>query len=280
MQGLLRQLRRPATGPLVRPGFALVALLLAGAGLCGCSAHNERETRLHAPGAVLGVALDVEHDLGGVTVRVDPSLERAVVVEEFRAGLLASGGQKERLARIVAVESEMEDSGEGLGVLRIRTTVSEPLDGERVNLRITMPRCDGVRIRAAGGDVVLVGVTGAIQVENERDIEVRTNVPLTAPVALLSRSGDVYLQMPQGSAGRLEAESGEGKAMFRSDLVSLGGYYARPHLVRGVLDHGVNPMVVRSDTGDVRIIVMDDPESLSRWRAGMRAVSQVPGLGN
>lgn len=277
----LRRVSRLALAVCPAAALALVAL----APLAGCATVDERQTRLYAPTAVRGLAVDVEHDMGAVEIRIDPRLERAVVTEELRTEFLASDEQREAMQKNVHVQADVIDEGEGFGTLRIRSTSEEPLaSGRRVNLRITMPRCDGVRVRAHNGDVILVGVSGALQVEAQRDIEVRTNQPLTAPVALLTQRGDVYLQMPEGSAGRIEAQSAEGQALFRSELVLLDGYYARPNLVRGVLAEGVNPMVARSDTGNVRVIVMDDPESLVRWRAGQRglesAFSAVPIGGN
>lgn len=252
----------------------IIAAVLAGC-LGGCATSDARTTSLPAPAALTDLGLDVENPFGSVRVEVDADADRITVTESLLTAPFASGDMRDSLKGRVQVVTTRFASGQGLETLRVRVVALEPLQAEEgVNVTIRLPRCEGVRVRNAAGDAVLVGVRGAIQVEtSDGDIEVRCDEPVRSPVALIADSGNVHLQAPGGNEGRIELFSNSGEAVFTSTLEPLVGMNATRHQVVGVLGGGASPITLRSDTGDVRMMVIENPMAYTRWKTGNRRLA-------
>jgi len=135
----------------------------------------------------------------------------------------------------------------------------------RGGMEITTPRADGVRIMNRGGNVVVVGSSGATHIEN-RDgaIELRTESPMVEDVVLLAVDGNIYYQVPLGSTGRYDLETLEGESVFRDNSGKADQTYATRESVATTLGDAENIVVARTNRGDVRVWVMEDPEALTR----------------
>jgi hypothetical protein len=252
----------------------IIAAALSGC-LGGCATSDARTTRLPAPASLTDLGLDVENPYGSVRVEVDDGADRITVTESLLTAPFASGDMRDSLKGRVRVETTRFASGHGLETLRVRVVALEPLKSEEgVNVTIRLPRCEGVRVRNAAGDAALVGVRGAIQVEtSDGDIEVRCAEPVRSPVALIADSGDVHLQAPGGNEGRIELFSNTGEAVFTSTLEPLVGMSATRHQVVGVLGGGSSPITLRSDTGDVRMMIVENAMTYTRWKTGNRRLA-------
>lgn len=233
--------------------------------LTGCGVAQTREIRTDAPLPEAPLAVDVVNLRGSVEIRVNERLTapQAQAVVRWARGVEES--QARELAESVHVETTLDESPGG-AVLRVRVRDNAAdLPEHWVDVRLALPRLDGARVVNRDGDVVLVNVAGAVQVENENGaVEVRTDRPLTAPVMLSTVGGNIYLQAPPGSRGALDLLAVEGKVGFVSDRVQLENMLARPDRVTGQLAGGANPIVLRVRDGDARVWIIDEPTRLVR----------------
>ncbi|TVQ33564.1 MAG: hypothetical protein EA376_02010 [Phycisphaeraceae bacterium] len=256
----------------LRPFGALarVAIAALGLALAGCGTTFPRTFDIDAtpaagiPAIATPTAVDASNNRGGVVVRIDPRLDTIHVAARIRVSDRVEKEEREALAEQVSVWAHLDEAN-GRAVLRVGVESGRPdEDDHRVDLRITMPRCDGVLVRAAGGDVVLVGVGGSIQVENSRGaIELRTARVLNDPVALFTDRGNIYYQAPPGSSGLFELRSLDGIVTMAS-IDRPRDVYATRDLYRGVINDGANPVTIQTGEGNVRAWIREDPEALVR----------------
>jgi len=248
----------------------MIAALLAFSPLAGCATSDSRVTTLPGPGPLTVLALDIENPYGGVRVEVSDKSDHVCMTESLLTAAFSTDELREDFQQRMTLETERVEGAPGHETIRVRVVALEPIKTkEGVNLTIKLPSCEGIRVRNTAGSAVLVGVTGAIHVETiDGDIEVRCDEPVRSPVALIADSGDVYLQAPGGDEGRVELVSNTGKAVFTSTLEPLVGLTATTNQVRGTLGGGVYPITLRSDSGDVRMMVIEDPLGYTRLNSG------------
>ena len=240
--------------------LAAVAAIVSG---CGTTAA-QHEYELTVPDQTRLLAVDIENFRGSGEVRAGKRPGVARVVSEVRAG---SGATEEQVAAIgegAGVDAEIEEM-DGRGVLKIRTSPARVVGAERVKLYVEMPRCDGVRIVNRGGDVEVVGAGGAAHIENNQGaIEFRTAQVMDQDVTLLSVDGNIYYQVPPGSTGVFSLETLEGEVAMRDFSGRSDETYSTRTLLETTLADGANRVTARTNRGDVRVWVMEDPEALTR----------------
>jgi hypothetical protein len=220
----------------------------------------EPETGWDAPTAV-----DVENFYGSVTIRVDPQVKSVRPVAVVRTSWSTDLGNRQAAKDSVTVTARTVVEG-GRTVLRVRTS-SNWKDPTQVwvNLKIVMPRCDGLRVWNRGGKVKLIGVAGAVLVDNgprfddRGDIELRTGAPMTEPVALVTGRGSVVYQIGSASSGQFDLTSETGQVEFESPVVKPDAMHTDGKRVTATLNSGANAVLLRSGHGLVRVFVTDDP---------------------
>jgi len=244
---------------LIMGTLALAAWLLGG---CSSTFH-EVSTFDVPPGRA--IAVDIDNRIGRVEVRAGEDYDVVTVdaAKKVDFGLK----RKEREARAeeaILVQSALEEGPGGRMTLRVRSESVDPQERDhRVDLLVTLPRVDGALVRNQRGVVELVGVGGALQVESASHIVVRTNQPLDQPVALDTERGNVYLQMPPGSRGRIELESQEGEVEV-SSVEQLDDVFVQRGVHRGVLNRGLSPILLRTGEGNIRLLIRSGAESILR----------------
>ncbi len=252
---------------------ALAMWALAACLLSGCSStFPQVRTYEVPPGQAIGV--DIENSAGRVEVRAGEQYE-TITVDAARR--VAWGPKREkrqaRAEEVSLVQSAVEEGPGGRLVLRVRAESLDPRATDHsIDLRVTLPRVDGARVRNSGGVVELVGVGGALQIESGDHIVVRTDRALDEPVALVTERGNVYLQSPPGTRGRIELESEEGDVEI-SSAESIQDVLVRPGMYHGVLNGGVNPILIRTGKGDVRLLVREDVENILRFETARTPLS-------
>lgn len=246
-------------------GLALACAWGAALHLGGCGAVTSQRLEVALPTEPAPLAVDVSNPRGSVEIRVDARVESPRIVADVQWARGVEDDRARKLAKSITIESSVEQ-GPGGAVLRVRARDEvKDLPKHWANLRIVLPRVDGVRVVSSGGDVILAGVSGAVQVENgDGAIELRTDKPVTAPVALIATRGNVYFQAPVGSRGVFDMQTGAGEAAFVSRSVLLRDMRATRSSIMGVLAAGDNPITLRSDRGDVRAWVIEKPMALVR----------------
>lgn len=198
-------------------------------------------------------ALDVQNFRGVVHVRVESGVSQPIV--QARA---INASQHANTPDWVAADLVQD---QGRPVLRV---LSVPSSGasDAVYLSIVLPGCSGVRVRNAGGEVILTNVSGAIQVENGGPeapggrVVVTTAHNLVDHLALETTSGDIALTMGAYSAGDINAQAPRG-VTFHSKIAGASRVQHQGWLWSGVLNRGTSPMTLKAGSGKVTIIAGD-----------------------
>lgn len=279
-------MRTRILSPIIALTLVATLLVIAGCGnrMGGLRARLEanklaRSVPVEGPPVTVGriTAVDVENPWGNVIIDARPRNEESFV--SFKV-------QWERRLRWRAARQGYEFDPTGdyftaehstdgeVGTVTVRPT-DLTVEGFRppIDIVIYVPRADGVRVRNAGGNVTVIGATGVIDVESgtpEReggDIEIRTDGPIHEPITAWSSHGDVKMVVSRDSSGTIDLVAPRGRVTFD------GRYgvteHSRPQRGRwtGVWNDGINPITLRSDDGDVVIMVAENPSmyTLKAW---------------
>jgi len=264
--GGAEELRTPTGLPACALRAAMLMALCAVVAITGCARTQSTPLRLDLPEGTVALALDVANFNGSVTVRADQGEPGTVLVEAERF-VRNPGSKRESDAAIETIQIFSEIDTEGpLGILRIETaTLADDQDRHGVNLLIRMPRCDGVRIRNAGGHVSVTDAGGTIDIINiDGSVEFRTSRRMTEAVTLITHEGEVYYQVPPDSTGSFDMLTLEGRTTIKDRGAIIEDTYTARGELRFVLNNGENPIIMRSNRGNVRAWVMDDPTALTR----------------
>lgn len=241
---------------------ALVALPLAGAG--GCHSTQQREVALDIAPTTGLLAVDVENFAGSVELRVTGKGDTARVIADGHVDSFTTEPRHGDVAAGINVTTELIEEG-ARAVLKVRSTSAFEGSDHRVHLFISVPRCDGVRIVNAGGTVLVVGASGATEISNRFGaVELRTNQEMTDPVTITNVDGNIYYQVPTTSSGRFDLATLDGKVVYRDKVVGSDQQYAAPGMHQARLNNGENPVVARTNKGDVLVWVDKDPVALTR----------------
>lgn len=247
------------------------AAICAALGLFGFASGCSKDVRseslvLPMPEAPRPLAIDVEVFRGDVVVRVDKTRKDVGVWTDVAAVSDVPDEDKAEVDRAVTTTSLIEDRG-GIPTLVVRAATARTGEDHRADVLVRVPTCEGVRVRTGLGEVILVGVKGELRVESGGGVvEVRTNQPLTSPVSIDTKEGNIYYQGPFECTGVFDVRTDEGEAIWRgwvgggaaSTLVySKGGYTV-------TLNNGQNPVSIHTGKGDPSVILLEDAQSRVR----------------
>lgn len=256
-----------------RPSHAGLALRLAGASLmllpASCNTVHKVRPVVSAPadGWVAPTALDIENFHGSITILVDPAAPELKTLAKVHASLWIDDVVRNQAQDSVKVRTRTIDQ-DGRAVCSIRTSTrwGDPKQ-VWVDLTITMPRCDGVRIFNRGGAVTLVGVSGAVQVDNGEfadssgPIEVRTDAVMIDPVFLVTTKGNVVYQVGPGSTGAYTLDSDKGSETFDSTVLRPEAVHSNGSVTTATVGNAENAVVLRSAQGDVTVLYMNNAQT-------------------
>ena len=245
--------------------------------LAGCTTATHSNLRLDPPvieeASVAGPAIDISNLRGNITLRVDRRAREISVNSMVRVDK-ASAGQHfdlDLMTRSVDVTSEVHDIG-GLPVLVVTTTSRREEQDYFVDLEIRVPAAEGLRIRSMGGEIRVSGVAGAIDIDSASGpVEVRTNAALTQPVTIRTGSGNVYLQAPPQTTGKVDMRTADGRTILeaRDGNPTLEGTASRMTQLTTTINKGQNPVTLATGEGNVRLLLLDNP--MGRVRTSLRS---------
>ncbi len=247
---------------------AVAAGILGACGLLlgGCSASQERAYCLELSPTTGPLAIDIENFRGSVELRTVPDLQTIQVIGEVRTAEKFNRPVQDEIFDAVAVSAKLEEDG-SRGTLRVRSTSTRlETDDHHVDLTIFAPRCDGLRVVNQGGLVMVVNTGGATDIHNRAGtVELRTSRPMVDQVTITTTDGSIYYQVPPGSTGRFDLQTLEGMTSFidrvgQSTQSRSGSFEA----YTGTLNEGTNEVVARTNNGDVRVWVIENPVALTR----------------
>lgn len=249
------------------PGLLLlVALSLAALG-GGCTS-SPRANRVEITGSVLPgsgpLAVDVDNHAGDVRIDVDPKLTEPVV-EAYAFDQSAAPNEPEKTGRVGPWVAATRHVGEGGSILRV-VSGRNPEFPRAVGVSIRVPSCAGVRVVNGGGDVIIKGVSGAIDVKNEAvtgrwsrlagRVEVSTSGAVSGPVRIESSVGSVQLICGGDSDMSFQGKAdGKGQVVVHAGRTRLGWLHRDPGQVSGVLKNGMYPVELTSHAGKAELFL-------------------------
>lgn len=232
--------------------------------LAGCGGTTRMSVPISGPrlGKAYATAVTVENWKGSVRVVADPQASEPTVSAKV-ARTNKQGPKGKELQQSVSISAATAFE-EGKPTLRV---VSRPALGDppvTAELTITVPRVQGTTVRNSGGGVELVGVTGAVSIENGTSVEnggmvvVRTGAAMTEPVMVNTTAGRVIYQVGPGSRGRFDVTTDRGRAEFTSTVGSVSQLRPESTRCRAVLNDGVNLVSLHSGAGNVSARVLEN----------------------
>lgn len=240
--------------------------------LVGCTTAHHASASFDAPAladaSVKGPAIDISNLRGNIEVRTDPRLTEISVESKVRVDKSGQHFDLDIMNESVEVTSEIQDRG-GLPVLVVTTTSRREEQDYFVDLKIRMPAAEGIRIRSMGGQIRLSGVTGAVEIENASGpVEVRTPAPITQPFTIRTGSGNVYVQAPPQSTGRVTLNAPGGRTILEAKEggVVLEKISSTMTQLTGTVNKGQNPITISTIDANVRLLLLDDPMARTRMR--------------
>lgn len=246
---------------LIAATFTAAAFVIA-----GCSDRTQIvEVSGPAPGRDVPLAVDVTNTNGSVLLRVDPRLTEPHVTFEVHAANVKTETKRTVIdTQGTTVARGVEKDGRYVLTVEAKCERGSP-DRPFVDVEILVPRCDGLYVRNSGGPVELVGVSGAVQVENGVGgeaggrIEVRTAAPMHEPVRLVTSHGPIYFQVGPDSSGQFDLTAEDGDTEFRAYVGSVTGAQNYNDHCTCTLNGGENTVTLRSRRGVVRALVTTNP---------------------
>lgn len=249
---------------LTSAGLFLAGLLF----VTGCgSTHTAEQVLALDP---VPLAVDVSNFNGAVTVRANPTRSDAMVRSAVYVAADVPVEEVASLVEAVRVDADVEDHG-GRSVLRIRTSTAGDESARRVDLTIEVPYCDGIRVETTGGHIVVIDTDGATTLANRGGgIAFRTSHVIDEPVTLTAVDGSIFCGTPPGTGGVIDLKTLDGLVRFKDDSDGLDNAYSQPMAFSGTVNGGTNPIVCRTNSGDIWLRIHDEPGE---------ALAYVPPLG-
>jgi len=243
-------------------GALAVALALA----AGCRNTSTQSYTLDLAPTTGILALDVENFRGDVTIYATSDERTARVRGRVRIDGGSGKADKRRKHEAVMIDTRLEEDG-ARGVLRVRSSSArEEYQDHHVDLTIRVPRLDGLLVENSEGNVTVIDGAGATEIHTTSGaIQYLTSNTITDPVVLTAVDGHIYYQVPPGSTGDFDLETLDGIVAFRDRVTgSSEDAEAAPRAYRGVLIDDINPVIARTNNGDINVWVVDDPLAIRR----------------
>lgn len=247
---------------MTRAAFGLSILATITVAMSGCGSQP-RASRVEIAGTAITssgpLAVDVDNHAGDVKIEVDPTLAEPVV-EAYAFDQSAAPNEPDKTGKVgpwVGASRKVSEGGTVLSIISVRN----PEFPRAVDIRVRVPSCAGVRVVNGGGNVIVRGVTGAVDIKNESvtgrwsslagRVDVSTAGAVSGPIRLESSVGDVQLSCGGDSDLAFEGKtSGKGKVRVIAGKTRLGWLYRDPAQVTGVLKNGTYHVQLLSHAGD------------------------------
>ncbi len=204
------------------------------------------------------VAIDVQSFGGDVTIVVDPTVVGTqVIANQLEIGV---DGVAERNVHMTCT-TNIETGITGDIVHVVATCSDNPLALVSAEVIIKAKSIHGVSVTTANGDVTLLGVSGAIDIQTkDGDVRVVTPLVMNERVSIENRRGHIVYRVRGESSGIIDATAMNGEVALdvrQGDATILPGSTG-DHLEAN-FNGGTNPIIMRTVDGDVRIYVVADP---------------------
>jgi hypothetical protein len=245
---------------MVRAVANLVILtLLLGQGFLsvGCvGGSRTAPLRLDFPADARATAVDVQHYGGTLRIEADPHASGIGIETKVRLARWVEPNDRQAVLDAAHVAAEVVER-DGRAVLVVEGATDYPDDtASEIDIRITMPTIDGTRVRQIRGNVTLVNVAGATEVNVvDGDVQISTNHAMVDPVLLVTGRGRIAYVVDPASTGRFDLEALGGKVTYKCQDGITRDMQALRNRFHGILNDGDNAVKIKSHEGDVVVRV-------------------------
>lgn len=210
--------------------------------------------------------VDVEIESFGGTVVIEsvPGLENTIIepVRRARHGHLRRDDAAASLETIDYVVELIpgELNRETVRIVASSSSAEEHFQG--VDFRIRTADLRSVKVRTDHGRVWVKNNTAGVDVQTTHgDIRVITEHPMNDPIILVTKEGEVDYRAPKGSTGVYDLRSIGGLVYNRFTEARVISTSAEngPAIFVAKVGGGLNPVLVRTTYGDIRVAVTENP---------------------
>lgn len=278
----MRTARPPLPGLLPALGcIGLIALV----GLASCARTEAVPVTTNAPATteVTDAApaepwpatpprVEVSNFNGRIDLVVDDRLTAPTVEATSRSG--GDADDKYTLDQL-GVTATLEN-----GVYRVVASRQDSLPAQvSMHLAISVPSAGDISVYNRGGPVKILNAGAGVQVENGRGtaedddtadewldeddgpwIQLRTAGAIDKPVALVTDSGDVAIIVGPQAKGAFDLQAPAGEARANARVGTFDQFKARQHFITGRYNNGTNPVLLRTETGNARALMIERPD--------------------
>ena len=210
------------------------------------------------------VDIDIDSFGGTVVVESVPGLQNTLIepVRRARHGHLRRDDAASSLDAMDYVV-ELIPGDLNRETVRIVASSSDPEEHHQgVDFRIRTADLGSVRVRTDHGRVWVKNNTSGVDVQTTHgDIRVITEHPMNDPIILVTKEGEVDYRAPKGSTGIYDLRSIGGLVYNRfteARVISTSAENGPATFVAEV-GGGLNPVLVRTTYGDIRVAVTENP---------------------
>ncbi len=213
--------------------------------------------------------VDIESFGGDVVISVDPTRE-SLDVSLRREADFPWGREKEEKGALEAIKADVQEAVDESGHhLTIRATTSSPEPYyQRAHLLIQAPAIGNVKVQTSHGKVYVTDFQGSVEINNNHgDVRLMTSWPITSPITVINSDGSVDYRVRAESRGDIDAQTVFGSVLFRQTYGkwAMKESASTQHRLRAVLNDGVNPVMLRTSHGDIRIAIVSNPTEVGHW---------------
>lgn len=234
--------------------ICFIALFL----LSGCRATQVVSLNEVALATTGPVGVYVQSFGGSVSIIADPTV----------LGTIVSANQHEEgvgavpVARLYMECSTFIENGPLGEVIHVNAVCdNDPLHLVTANIVVRARDIHGVTVLNRAGDIIVQGASGPLHIEtSDGSVRVVTPLVMNEDVLIENRRGDIIYRVRSESSGLIDATAIGGEATLdlrQGNAVILHG--STGDRLKAQFNDGVNPLVMRTFQGDIRIHVNPDP---------------------
>jgi hypothetical protein len=218
--------------------------------LIGCARERmaDRVTIASEPWALDGsISVKVNNPAGAVTVVVKPTARLEVRIREINGPV----GVRPPAGTLGSARWEPANDKQGTLLVGTVSTPDRP-----VHVSIVTPSCENLEIQSADGPVVVRGANCPITIVNGgSNSVVRITSPraLSGPLNVDSERGDIFIEAPWNSTGRLTCSTPAGRSELNSQGSELGSVKTERAAFGAIINGGETAWNLASREGSIFI---------------------------
>jgi hypothetical protein len=210
------------------------------------------------------VDIDIESFGGTVVVEAVPGLQNTIIepVRRARHGHLRRDDAVSSLDAMDYVVELIPGDLDRETVRIVASSSGAESHFQGVDFRIRTADLGSVKVRTGRGRVWVKNNTGGVDVQTTHgDIRVITLHPMNDPIVLVTKEGEVDYRAPKGSTGIYDLRSIGGLVYNRFTQARVISTSAEngPAIFVAEVGGGLNPVLVRTTYGDIRVAVTENP---------------------